>query len=55
MRLEISGILKGTEGQINQRIKQKAERIRASDDLNIGAIILVVEFSNPKAKVCQRD
>lgn len=53
VKLEISGILKGTEGRINRKIKERVERIQASSRSNIGAIILVVEFSNPKARVCQ--
>lgn len=53
VRLEISGILKGTESKINRRVREKTERIEESELPNYRAIILVVEFSNPKAKVCQ--
>lgn len=53
VKLEISGILKGAEGKINARIRKKVKRLQESNCLNIEAIILVVEFSNPKAKICQ--
>lgn len=54
MKLEVSGILQGTENQINQRVKEKIEQISVSNHLDIGAIILVVEFGNPKVQICQR-
>lgn len=54
MKLEISGILKGTEVEINRRVKEKIEQVSVSDHLDAGAIILVVEFGNPKVQMCQR-
>lgn len=50
-RLEISGILKGTKGQINQRLKEKVKQTNKSDDLNLPAIAIVIEFSHPLAKI----
>jgi hypothetical protein len=46
-RLEVSGIRKGSQGQINARIKQKTEQSRASDAGGLPAYIIVVEFSRP--------
>ncbi len=53
-RLEISGILKGTKSQINQRVKAKKEQTKQSDHLNLKALIIVVEFSTPIAKMIIR-
>lgn len=46
-RLEVSGIRKGTQGQINTRVKLKTEQTRASDAQGLPAYIIVVEFSRP--------
>lgn len=54
VRLEVSGILRGTGGQINQRVREKAKRIQRLDNPDYRAIILIVEFSNPRVQVCQR-
>lgn len=50
-RLEVSGILKGSKGQINQRLKEKVQQTKKSDNLNIPAYIVVVEFSQPFLKI----
>jgi len=50
-RLEVSGILRGNQSQINQRIKKKEKQIEQSSELNIPAIIIVTEFSKPISKV----
>ncbi|RMG25678.1 MAG: hypothetical protein D6730_10430 [Bacteroidetes bacterium] len=44
-RLEVSGILRGSKGQINQRIKEKMEQTKKSDNLSLPAYVVVVEFS----------
>jgi hypothetical protein len=49
-RLEVSGILSGTLGQIAARVSQKKEQITPSDELAPG-YIAVVEFGNPAAHV----
>ncbi len=49
-RLEVSGILSGTIGQVAARVSQKKEQIKPSDDLAPG-YIAVVEFGNPTAHV----
>lgn len=53
-RLEVSGILKGTKGQINQRLKEKMRQTQKSDNLNIPAYIVIVEFSQPIMKIKKR-
>ncbi len=53
-RLEISGILKGTNAQINQRLKEKLEQTKKSDALNLPAYVVVVEFSKPVCKIAIR-
>ena len=50
-RLEISGILKGTKSQIKQRLNEKLKQTKRTDHLNLPAVIAVVEFSNPLAKI----
>ena len=54
VRLEVSGILSGTTGQINQRLKEKMEQTKKSDNLNIPAFVVVVEFSKPIVKIKKR-
>jgi hypothetical protein len=53
-RLEISGILKGTASQINQRVKEKVEQTKRTDNTTLPAYIVVVEFSTPICKVVVR-
>jgi hypothetical protein len=49
-RLEVSGILEGTDSEIAGRVKKKLSQVRPSDNLGT-AYIAVVEFSRPKAQV----
>jgi len=49
-RLEVSGILSGTAGQITSRVKQKRDQIKPSAHLAPG-YVAVVEFGNPFAQV----
>lgn len=53
-RLEVSGILQGTRGQINQRLKEKVKQTQKSDNLNIPAFVVIVEFSQPTTKSKKR-
>lgn len=53
-RLEVSGILKGSKGQVNQRLKEKIEQTKKSDNLNLPAYIVVVEFGNLKINIKKR-
>jgi hypothetical protein len=49
-RLEVSGILAGTKGQIDSRIKQKKDQMKPTDHLGPG-FVAVVEFGTPIACV----
>ena len=53
-RLEVSGILKGNNSIINQRLKEKKKQTMISDSLKLPAYIIVVEFSNPLCKTAKR-
>lgn len=46
-RLEVSGIRKGDEKAVKARVKRKVKQTNPSDDYNIPAIIVVVEFGRP--------
>jgi len=53
-RLEVSGILKGTKSQINQRLKEKLEQTEKSDNLKLPAFVIIAEFSAPLVKIKKR-
>lgn len=53
-RLEVSGILRGTKGQINYRLKEKIKQTKQSDDTNFPAYVVIVEFSHPLIKIIKR-
>lgn len=53
-RLEVSGILNGTESQFRARVKKKLAQSEPSDDTGFPAIAAVVEFGKPQAEVKQR-
>jgi len=53
-RMEVSGILKGTVGQINQRLKEKIKQTQKSDSMKIPAFIVIVEFSTPLLKIVKK-
>ena len=48
-RLEITGIFKGAEKNVNTRYKVKVKQTNQSDSLNLPAYVGIVEFSNPIA------
>ncbi len=50
-RLEVSGIMSGTDTQISGRVNQKLLQTDASDHLGIPAYVIVVEFGRPIAEV----
>ena len=54
VRLEVSGILDGNNAQINQRLKEKVQQTKKSDNLNLLAYVVVVEFSQPIIKIKTR-
>ncbi|MEN8217480.1 MAG: hypothetical protein ABFS56_14150 [Pseudomonadota bacterium] len=53
-RLEISGILKGNKSQMTQRVEQKINQTKQSDNLKLPAYIAVVEFGTPMLQVVKR-
>lgn len=53
-RLEVSGILSGTESQFTTRLKQKLKQTEASDETRLPAYAVVVEFGRPQAEVAKR-
>jgi hypothetical protein len=50
-RLEVSGILHGSDSEIAGRMKQKTSQVKLSDDLGRMAYVAVIEFSHPVAQV----
>lgn len=54
-RLEISGVLKESKGNtVNMRIAKKKAQSEKTDDSNLPVYIVVVEFSQPKAKIIKK-
>ena len=53
-RLEVSGILNGTESQFATRVKQKLKQTEVSDRTKLTAYAVVVEFGQPQAEVGER-
>ena len=53
-RLEISGILQGSDGNIRARVREKLNQTRRSDNTMLPAYVIVVEFSGPIAEVGKR-
>lgn len=49
IRLEVSGDLEGSDAEVNQRLRDKLEQTKRSDDLGLPAYAIVVEFSSPKS------
>ncbi len=52
-RLEVSGILEGTDSQVRSRLKQKLEQTSKSDQLGLPAYGVVVEFGRPQTRVAK--
>ena len=50
-RLELSGILRVTDAEVNSRSKQKLEQTTPSDGMRLPAYIVIVEFNQPTSKV----
>lgn len=50
-RLEVSGILNGTEAQVNHRVNKKLNQTNRSAGTGLDRYVVVVEFSAPKAMV----
>lgn len=48
-KLEISGINRGSEALINQRVRQKIRQIGLARDFDVPAFVIVTEFGTPKS------
>ncbi len=48
LKVEVSGILKGTDAQIKKRLEEKLQQTTRSASLGLPACAVIVEFSNPK-------
>lgn len=53
-RLEVSGIRRGGETQIAQRVKIKENQTTKSDNLALPAVVAIIEFSTPAARITER-
>jgi hypothetical protein len=53
-RLEVSGILNGSNKTIRTRLKEKTDQTIKSDNLSLKAYIIIVEFSAPLSQVKTR-
>ncbi len=53
-RLEVSGILRGTKADVDHRVEEKCRQTERSDTMQLDALVFVVEFSRPLAKVTKR-
>jgi len=53
-RLEVSGILNGTQTQINQRLKEKLQQTEKSDNFNLPVFVIIAEFGTPQIKIQKR-
>ena len=50
-RLEVSGIRNGDAGILNSRVSQKLRQVTRSDNLELSAYVIVVEFGQPTARI----
>jgi hypothetical protein len=55
VRLEVSGIRRGTSQQINGRYETKMKQSKKSDNGGLPALVVIVEFSTPKVKTGLRN
>ncbi|MCW3075110.1 MAG: hypothetical protein JWP69_2179 [Flaviaesturariibacter sp.] len=55
VRLEVSGIRNGTSQQLEQRFVTKMKQSERSDGTGLPALVVIVEFSNPKVRTGLRN
>ena len=53
-RLEVSGIGRGDESTVRARVRQKLKQTQRSDDVQLPAYVIVVEFGRPLAEVREK-
>ena len=54
-RLEVSGIMSGTDGRVRGRVSEKLEQMKVSDGWGIPGYAVVVEFDRPLAVIAERN
>ena len=54
-RLEVSGIMKGTDGRVRERVSEKLEQMKVSDGWGVPGYAVVVEFDRPLAVIAERN
>lgn len=54
IRLEVSGILRGSSRDVDERVKKKCRQTERSDTIGAGAMVFVVEFARPFVGVAKR-
>lgn len=47
-RLEISGLIDGTNGEFNRRVKDKSEQVKQSNATRLPAYISITDFGEPR-------
>jgi hypothetical protein len=52
-RLEVSGILNGSDGEVKRRLREKIDQVNFIDS-QLPAYVVVVEFSHPLAEVNEK-
>ena len=53
-RLEVSGIRDGSDAAVKSRVKSKMTQTETSDVLGLPAVVVVVEFGAPRARMVER-
>lgn len=53
-RMEVSGIRNGNDSQVRARVKQKLRQMNRSNDQELPAYAIVVEFGRPLAEIKKR-
>lgn len=54
-RLEVSGIMRGTDVQVRRRVSSKLEQMSVSDGWGVPGYAVVVEFGRPLAVIAERN
>jgi len=49
-RLEVSGILRGDEGKIAARLREKLSQTKRSNSTGLPAYVVIVDFGRPEAR-----
>ena len=55
VRLEVSGVFRGDEPTLRQRVQKKLKQVSRSDYLGLPALVIVTEFSQPQSHLVSHD